>query len=337
MRRIGGSSSAPGLIPLAGVLLAAAVLAGCAGASGHVASNPATTSRSAHSAKKPDPFPALPGRDVSKGRDQGGDLRRVMYHSNALGRDDSYLIYLPPGYTKAAQNGARFPVLYLLHGDGRHQRHGAGHLFQRGRLGPTANRLIASGRIPPMLIVVPESTDGTVVGDNEWANTARGRFESNVIDVVHSVDSAWPTVAARSARAIGGLSMGGYGAVNIGLQHLDLFSVIESWSGYFRETRTGVFAGASRATLRANSPADYVGGLGSELQANPLHVLLYISRTDPLRVQQDPFAAQLRSLGVPVESLFFSGPHNFSLWADHMGLALRFAARWLSTEGPAGA
>jgi S-formylglutathione hydrolase FrmB len=184
-----------------------------------------------------------------------------------------------------------------------------------------------------MLIVMPESTDTTVVGDTEWANTARGRFATSVIDLVRAVDRTWPTVSARSGRALGGLSMGGYGAINIGLHHLGLFSVLESWSGYFRETPTGPFTGDSRAVLRANSPSEYVSRLGPALRANPINVLLYISRTDPLRVQQNPFADQLRSFGVRVESDFFGGPHNFALWADHMTLALGFAGHWLAGGG----
>jgi enterochelin esterase-like enzyme len=328
-----------GISSLLGVLLAAWVVAGCSGASGSV-SQTATKSRSAApndpTPTRHDRFPNLPGRDVGKLRDGAGDLRLVSFHSRALGRNDSYLIYLPRGYAAAARHGTRFPVLYLLHGDGRHDRHGAGHLFQRGRVGQTASALFASGRIRPMLIVMPESYDGTVVGDNEWANTPRGRFESDVVDLVRSVDSTWPTVASRSSRAIAGLSMGGYGAMNIALHHLDLFSTAESWSGYFTQKPIGPFAGASSGTLRANSPARYADGLGPQLRANPLHVLLYISRTDPLRVQQDPFAAKLQSLGASVESRFFSGPHNFSLWADHMALALSFADHWLSNQGAPG-
>jgi S-formylglutathione hydrolase FrmB len=181
-----------------------------------------------------------------------------------------------------------------------------------------------------MLIVMPETTDSSVVGDTEWANTSRGRFASGVIDLVRSVDSTWPTVRNRTGRAIAGLSMGGYGAVNIALRHLSLFSVVESWSGYFTQTPTGPFAGATPARLPANSPAAYVHTLWSQLTADPIHVLLYISRTDPLHVQQGPFAARLVSLGVPVEAHEFGGPHNFALWSDHMELALSYAARWLS-------
>jgi S-formylglutathione hydrolase FrmB len=316
----------------AGLLLLSVAIAGCAGASGattisqhqpsqHLKPGPAPVASAA--------FAGLPGRDVSKARDGGGDLRSVQFFSPSLGREDSYLIYLPAGYSKAAAAGRQFRVLYLLHGDGRHQRHGAGHMFQRGRIANAANALAAS-RAGPMLTVIPESADGTVVGDTEWANTSRGQFESVVLDAVHAVDSTWPTIPNRSARAIAGLSMGGFGAVNVALHHPDVFSVIESWSGYFTQTPIGPFAGASRKTLDANSPAKYVSSLASRLAADPMHVLLYSSPTDKLHVQQAPFASKLRSLRVPVETRLFGGPHNYALWSTQMGLALQFADRWLT-------
>jgi enterochelin esterase-like enzyme len=327
MDRIGGRAVVTGLGSL-GLLLAVVVASGCSGTSSarqdpSAPASPAPVKRN-HT---------LPGVDLTKARDGAGDLRRVHFRSRALGRSDSYLIYLPTGYAQQAKAGRRFPVLYLLHGDGRHQRHGAGHLFQRGRIGPAVSDLTRSGELQPMLIVMPESTDTSVVGDTEWANTSRGQFASSVIGLVHSVDSTWPTVGSRSGRGIAGLSMGGYGAVNIALRHLSLFSVVESWSGYFTQTATGPFAGATPTRLRAASPAAYVQSLGARLAADPIHVLLYISRTDPLHVQQDPFAAALGSLGVPVEQHLFGGPHNFALWSSHMRLALSFASRWLSGGG----
>jgi enterochelin esterase-like enzyme len=323
-----GRSVATGLGSLWGLALVAAVVSGCGSSAGASRRDP--PSKPSRPVQRNS---SLPGNDMTKTGDGSGDLRRVRFRSRVLGRTDSYLIYLPPGYAKQAKAGRRFPVLYLLHGDGRHQRHGAGHLFQRGRVGPALTALMRSGQMQPMLIVMPESTDSSVVGDTEWANTSRGRFASNVIDLVHSVDSTWPTVASRTGRGIAGLSMGGYGAMNIALHHLSLFSTVESWSGYFSQTPTGPFAGAPAATLRANSPAAYLPTLQNALATNPIHVLLYISRTDPLRVQQGPFASQLQSLGVPVEQYEFGGPHNFALWANHMALALGFADRWLSATG----
>src|SRR5947208_14763597 len=43
-----------------------------------------------------------------------GTLRTVSFHSAGTGRDERYLVYLPPGYAAAAAQGRRFPVLYLL-------------------------------------------------------------------------------------------------------------------------------------------------------------------------------------------------------------------------------
>ncbi len=82
-----------------------------------------------------------------------GKLVRVSYHSTALGRQDSYLVYLPAGYAAAAARGVRFPVLYLLHGTASH----ALHFINAGHAGVSLDQLLAQHRIPPFLIVMPES------------------------------------------------------------------------------------------------------------------------------------------------------------------------------------
>src|SRR5690242_5110756 len=45
-----------------------------------------------------------------------GQLKVVAFHSAAIGRTEHYLVYLPPGYARAAARGERFPVFYFLHG-----------------------------------------------------------------------------------------------------------------------------------------------------------------------------------------------------------------------------
>ena len=51
-------------------------------------------------------------------------------------------------------------------------------------------------------------------------------------DLVETIDARYRTIRSPAGRAIGGLSEGGYGAINIGLHHPREFKVIESWSGY---------------------------------------------------------------------------------------------------------
>ncbi len=313
------------LLAIAVVCLAAA--SGCGSA---MSSTPAATGVDPVAARQAD---SLPGTDVTKAGDGDGALRQVTFYSKAIGRQDSYLVYLPPNYQSLVSSGARLPVLYMLHGDGNHGSNSAEHLFDSGRVGPTASALYASGQLDPMLIVIPNLAGQNSDGDTEWANTSRGAYETAFLQMVHSVEGSWPTIASRAGRGISGLSMGGYGAVNVALHHLDRFSTVESWSGYFNQTRTGPYVGASTKLLNTTSPAFYVHHLGRQLAANPIHVLLYVSGTEGFADEQGPFVKTLRSLHVPVTPRVFKGDHDFDFWSSHMALALTFAGRWLAGPG----
>src|SRR5215212_6938688 len=73
------------------------------------------------------------------------------------------------------------------------------------------------------------------VGGRGWyTNSADGQYpyeDDLVKDVVGLVDRTFPVKAERSGRAIGGLSMGGYGAVKLGLKHHEIFASVNSHSG----------------------------------------------------------------------------------------------------------
>jgi Putative esterase len=191
---------------------------------------------------------------------------QVHFYSRALHERRSYLIYLPPGYTTAAAHGRRFPVMYSLHAPpGRPD----GYVLAGG-LGIRMDALIAAGRVQPFLAALPYGKSGVLGNDTEWANTKVGAYESFVLDTVRAVDSRWATEAGRRGRGIAGLSEGGYGAANIALHHPGVFGVFESWSGYFEQTPTLPFAGASPAVLWANSPSAYVPALGPLLRHEPM-------------------------------------------------------------------
>ena len=141
-----------------------------------------------------------------------GTLLERHFQSTALGRQDSYLVYEPPGYQQLAASGTRFPVLYLLHGSNSNGE----TYIDVGRAGVALDELMAAQRTRPFLIVIPLSTDGSLTDDTEWANAGDGRFESETLEVVRQVDEHWPTLADRSGRVLAGLSMGGYGASTSG-------------------------------------------------------------------------------------------------------------------------
>ena len=197
----------------------------------------------------------------------------LAFRSPALGgRPEEYDLYLPPGYDNPADCARRYPVLYLLHGSpGRPDDWIQGmHVAQMDDQG------VASGALPPMIIVMPEGNGGRW-NDSQYVNTAGGfRAEDLIVhDVVRYVDRHYRTIADRRARAIAGISEGGYGAMNLGLKHVDAFATLVSLSGYFTADPAKVLPGNDpwghdRALRPANSPVRYVHRLAGLRATNIL-------------------------------------------------------------------
>jgi S-formylglutathione hydrolase FrmB len=198
-------------------------------------------------------------------------------------------IYLPPGYTTEQ----RYPVLYLLHGFW-----GSPSSFVDSfRMANTADALIAGGEARPFVVVMPPGgaiRQGKTSG--EWA----GVWERYVIQtVVPWADAHLSTLATQSGRAIGGLSAGAFGAIDIALRHLNVFSVAESWEGYFRPFRDGPFTHASVSVLAAHNPTLLVRQRAPYVRAH-LRFFLSTGKSHGIvdRHWRFSFAHELRSLGI---------------------------------------
>jgi enterochelin esterase-like enzyme len=253
-----------------------------------------------------------------------GHRELVWFYSPALHRRADYLVYLPPGYDPARR---RYPTYYLLHGSP-----GRPEVFTGiGSMGTRLDNLISLGRVRPMILVFPDGRiDGDTYSDSEWANTRSGQIESYVVEVVHDVDRRFATLPERSQRVIGGFSAGAYGATNVALHHLSLFGNLQSWSGYYRQTRTGVFAHATPRQLAANSPLDYVGGLGQRMVLDPLRAFLFVGRDDDASPQEKPMAAALAAAGAEVSYALYHGGHDWQLWHAHLNQMIVLAGRDVS-------
>ncbi len=192
-------------------------------------------------------------------------------------------------------------------------------------------RLIRQRRAAPMILVFPDGRiRGNAQTDSEWANTRYGAYESYVVDVVHNVDRRFATLPYRQDRAIAGLSAGAYGALNVGLHQVKLFGLIQVWSGYFTQTRTGVFSHASRSWLLYNSPLDFARTIKPSLPGEPLRVFLYVGNHDGDASPIAPMAAVLRAAGAAVRTGVFSGGHDWKLWSGRMDQMLVMASRYFA-------
>jgi enterochelin esterase-like enzyme len=248
----------------------------------------------------------------------------VHFYSAALRREADYLVSLPSGYDRAR----RYAVFYLLHGlPGRPMA-----FILNAHIVARAHALVRQHRMPPMILVYPDGrVNGDTQSDSEWANTHVGRYESYVIDVVHDVDKRFSTVPDRRARVIAGLSAGAYGTINVALHHLAVFASAQVWSGYFLQTRTGVFAHATSAQLAYDSPLEYVHRLRRALVRDHLNAFVYSGRDDPDSVQVSPMAAALRAADATVGHAIVRGGHSWDPWRRHLNQMLILAGRDVGT------
>ena len=241
---------------------------------------------------------------------QAGTEQQITVRSAALGgRRQQVVVYLPPGY---ATSTARYPALYLLHGfPGKPLG-----FLDTVRMGVVEDQLVALHKAQPVILVMPFGSTGEFT-DEEWANGVSPHSAWSTFvwrDVVHAVDARYRTIAKGSARAIGGLSEGGYGAINIALHHPREFGVVESWSGYELPDKIHSIFGPKLQLLARNDPTTMLPHVASQLRALGTYFWIYSGRSDRLRSQNATFARELARLHVAHRYFDVAGGHNWALW-----------------------
>ncbi len=147
-------------------------------------------------------------------------LAEYTLRSQAMQRDVKARVLLPDGYDPAAAR--RYPVLYLLHGGADDYRSWA----DKG-----AAEAITAGL--PLVVVMPDAGQGGWYTD--WFNNGAfgpPRWESfHIGELIPWVERSFHVAAAREARALAGLSMGGFGTMSYAARHPDMFGAAASFSG----------------------------------------------------------------------------------------------------------
>ena len=170
---------------------------------------------------------ALAAAVVGLSMGSAGAAGFVTYHLEApsptLGHPIPYAVYTP--FASPAE-GERWPVVYLLHGTSGKD----GDWFTWGNLGPILDDALATGRIPPMIVVAPGMDDSWYVDDPDPGSF--GLVDSAIVnDLIPAIDKSLPTAHCRAGRAIGGVSMGGAGAILQAINHPDTYAAAMSFSG----------------------------------------------------------------------------------------------------------
>jgi S-formylglutathione hydrolase len=155
-----------------------------------------------------------------------GTVERITVHGKSLegnlegdSPDREVTVYLPPTY--AGDEKRRFPVLYLLHGYGGRDDTFTARL---GNLAESANTLSALQGFSDMIVVTPNAYT-LHKGSMYSSSVTTGDWERFIAeDLVAYVDSHYRTLADPMSRGLAGHSMGGYGALRIGMKRPGVFS-----------------------------------------------------------------------------------------------------------------
>jgi|RhiMethySRZTD1v2_1073278.scaffolds.fasta_scaffold179053_1 enterochelin esterase family protein len=173
-----------------------------------------------------------------------GEIRTHWYESKSLGTLRRLMVYVPPGYDRNTTE--RYAVLYLFHGANADET--AWTRFGRANL--ILDNLIADGRARPFVVVMPfgYGVSPTAPPGTPGQNTEKFSLDLRQ-DVIPYIEARYRVQADRDHRAIVGLSMGGGQALNIGLNHLELFSHV----GGFSAAIAGTDFSKAYASLVANA------------------------------------------------------------------------------------
>jgi len=243
-----------------------------------------------------------------------GNVSAITISSAALGREMPVLVFTPSSFDATY----RYPVLYLFHGRG-----GDETSWMSGRLGQDgigidgiAQRLIAEGRIPP-LIIVSASIDDSYGVDSPPSNEGydHGPYEQYIVDeLVPAIEARYPTRTDSAGRLIGGLSMGGFAALHAAFRHPGLFGAVGGlspavWLGDIAD-RTWLYPDA--AARDANDPLRLaqtapIGGMRVFLGAGDRDYAWILDATAVL-------AERLDARGLAVTPMIVPGVHDGGTW-----------------------
>lgn len=170
-----------------------------------------------------------------------GSISRVWTDAGD-GRERRMVVYTPADYEDSRR---KYPVLYLLHGMGGDEE----AWLATGRMAEIMDNLIAMGKAEPMIVVMtngcmrhtaaPEYSD-----EGMWrpymSGSMDGTFEALFPGIVEWVDDHYRTIKRKEARAIAGLSMGGFHTLQISKEFPTLFDYVGLFSAAIFRGKEGV-------------------------------------------------------------------------------------------------
>ncbi len=261
--------------------------------------------------------------------------------SRILGETVHYCVLLPASYDSVPAR--RYPVLYFLHGLGENEQ----TLFKTGGWNLIED-LREQHKVGDFLIVTPEAKASFYV------NSADGRVRYSdffLQEFIPYIEGRYRIRRERRARAITGISMGGYGALRFAFADPGMFSAVSAQSAALMTESPQEL----NAALRAGTP---LGRLLGSVFGNPINVRHW-QENDPFSLARKDKTAigtlaiyfncgrddeygfevgataldrQLQEERVKHDFHLYPGNHSASYFGAHIGEVMEFHAKMFGAE-----
>ena len=224
----------------------------------------------------------------------------LTVHSDLMNTNVKYSIYLPESY----DGKKKYPVLYMLHGYGGNNndwlQDNTGSIWAGGGTMPAYAREYAEKTGKELIIVAPDG------GNNFYCDGFNGgpKYMSFFFqEFIPYIESTYAIKAEKKSRAIGGLSMGGYGSLYYGTLHPEMFCYVYACSA------------AINVGVSAPDPAQLIAQTVSAGKIDQMPgFTLEIGTEDTTVGSNDPFINTLAGYGIPYEYITRPGSHDWPFW-----------------------
>lgn len=277
-----------------------------------------------------------------------GRIDCSLLPSHILKRNVHYCVRLPGNYDKkdAAGQPLRFPVLYYLHGLGDNEQS-----FSRSGGWALIEDLRVQGKIGDFLIVAPEGFASFYI------NSADGneRYSDFFLrEFLPFIEKKYRVLPGREARAITGISMGGFGALRFAFAYPEMFSAVGAQSAALiletpkqlntmaqeRSPEAADFFAPllgnpiNTAHWKANDP--FMLARKNKAALKKMAIYLNCGQTDDYGFERGAAALdeQLSSEGIAHEYHPYPGGHSMNYFLSHLGEVIEFHSRAFAKSLP---
>lgn len=255
--------------------------------------------------------------EISDPQYESDNLRFITVKTAHLKGRGDICVFVPPG-----ENMSELPLIILLHGV-----YGSAWVWsQKAGVHKTALKMIQNKEIPPMVIAMP--SDGLWGDGSGYLPHNQKDFEKWVVeDVPNAVIENISLVTKNSDYFISGLSMGGFGALRLGIKYAKRFKAISAHSSITDLKQMNLFVEESLENyFQADETENSVWGLAENHSGKLPRIRFDCGKADELIEPNRKLHAQLKKASVLHEYEEFEGGHEWSYWQEHIKKSLLFFA-----------